>query len=191
LHREIMLSATYGLSTASTPASHAIDPDNKLYWRANRRRLDVEPLRDTLLFVAGELDEKGAGEAKQLVDPENRRRTVYGFVSRRSLDRTLGLFDFPNPMVTSDQRIQTATPLQQLFFLNSTFVQERARGLASRVGQARDVKARIRAAYQIVFQRPPDSEEIRLGLKYLAAAGTSWPRYAQALLSSNELLFID
>ncbi len=191
LHKEIMLSATYSLGTKASAANEAIDADNKLYWRANRRRLDVEPLRDTLLFVSGELDEKSRGEAKALTDAENKRRTIYGFVSRRSLDRTLGLFDFPNPMTVSDQRIQTATPLQQLFFLNSSFAQDRARGLAARVEQAGDNRARIRKAYRILFQRSPDPEELKLGLQYLASSRDAWPRYAQALLGSNELVFVE
>ncbi|MEW5975669.1 MAG: PSD1 and planctomycete cytochrome C domain-containing protein [Acidobacteriota bacterium] len=191
LHKEIMLSATYALSSAKSPASEAIDAENKLYWRANRRRLDVEPLRDTLLFVSGNLDERLGGEATALTDSNNKRRTVYGFVSRRSLDRTLGLFDFPNPMTTSDQRIQTSTPLQQLFFLNSRFVQDEAQELAARVEPAGDDRARIREAYRLLFQRPPDAQELRLGLRYLASSKEAWPRYAQALLSSNELLFVE
>jgi len=148
-------------------------------------------LRDTLLFVSGELEETSGGEAKALTDPENKRRVVYGFVSRRSLDRTLGLFDFPNPMTTSDRRIQTATPLQQLFFLNSTFVQDRARGLASRLQSAGDDRSRIRAAYRLLFQRLPDADEMQLGLQYLGSSRDPWPRYAQALLGSNELLFVE
>ena len=191
LHKEIMLSATYSLGTKVSAANETIDADNKLYWRANRRRLDVEPLRDTLLFVSGELDEKSRGEAKALTDAENKRRTIYGFVSRRSLDRTLGLFDFPNPMTVSDQRIQTATPLQQLFFLNSSFAQDRARGLAARVEQAGDNRARIRKAYSILFQRSPNPEELKLGLQYLASSKDAWPRYAQALVGSNELVFVE
>jgi mono/diheme cytochrome c family protein/cytochrome c553 len=191
LHKEIMLSAAYGLSAQTSAANEAVDADNKLYWRANRRRLEVEPLRDTLLFASGELDETSRGEAKALTDAENKRRTVYGFVSRRSLDRTLGLFDFPNPMTTSDRRIPTATPLQQLFFLNSTFVQDRARALAARLAPAGSDRARIRAAYRLLFQRAPDVEELRLGLQYLASSKDAWPRYAQALLGSNELLFVE
>jgi mono/diheme cytochrome c family protein len=191
LHREIMLSATYALSATAAPANEAADADNKLYWRANRRRLDVEPLRDTLLFVSGEMDERGGGEAKPLTGSQNKQRTVYGFVSRRSLDRTLGLFDFPNPMATSDRRVQTATPLQQLFFLNSTFVQDRARALAARLEQAEDNKTRIREAYRILFQRTPEADEMKLGLQYVVSSKDAWPRYAQALLSSNELVFIE
>jgi mono/diheme cytochrome c family protein len=193
LHREIMLSNVYAMSSQSMEPNATVDADNKLFWRANRRRLEVEPIRDTLLFVSGDLDETRGGEAKLLTEESNLRRTVYGFVSRRSLDRTLALFDFPNPVATSDARIPTATPLQELFFLNSTFIGARAKSLASRVEKAGgDDRARIAAAYALVFQRPPSSEEIKLGLGYLqTAGGKAWPLYAQALLSSSELLFVD
>jgi hypothetical protein len=186
-----MLSNVYALSAVASPQNHAVDPDNKLFWRANRRRLDVEPMRDTLLFLTGELDETRGGEARKLTDLENRRRTVYGFVSRRRLDGTLSLFDFPNPVATSDARVQTATPLQQLFFMNSEFIRQRAESLARRLeGAAPDARGRVREAYRVLFQRSAAKAEIEAGLNYLAAGGT-WPRYAQALLSSNELLFVD
>jgi hypothetical protein len=191
LHREIMLSDVYALSAMNVTANAAVDPDNKLFWRANRRRLDVEPMRDTLLYVSGELDEARGGEAGKLTDAKNLRRSVYGFVSRRRLDGTLALFDFPNPVSTSDGRIHTATPLQQLFFLNSEFIQQRAAALAKRLEMAGpDPKERIVSAYRLLWQRAPAASEVKAGLTYLEGGG-SWPLYAQALLSSNELLFID
>ncbi|MEX2302450.1 MAG: PSD1 and planctomycete cytochrome C domain-containing protein [Bryobacterales bacterium] len=191
LHREIMLTKVYALSVATLEANQNVDADNKLLWRANRRRLDVEPMRDTLLFVSGDLNEQRGGLAEKLGDACNLRRTVYGFVSRRQLEGTLALFDFPNPMSTSDARIPTATPLQQLFFMNSKFIEERARSLARRVRTAGDERARIEQAYRLLFQRGPTKGELAVGLEYLTSGDDSWPRYAQALLSSNELLFID
>ena len=104
LHRKIMLTAAYGLSDA--PSEHncsAEDPDNRLLWRYNRRRLDAESLRDSLLCVSGKLDVKEGGPAVHL-DKENNRRTVYAYVSRRQIDPMLALFDFPNPNSTSEQR---------------------------------------------------------------------------------------
>jgi hypothetical protein len=190
LHREIMLSRVYALSAKALEPNQTADPDNKLLWRANRRRLDAEPMRDTLLFVSGELDERRGGEALKLIDSNNLRRTVYGFVSRRKLDGTLALFDFPNPVATSDGRVLTATPLQQLFFLNSEFTRKRAEALARQLESAGDDRARIARAYELLFQRRPAETEVRTGLEYLAQGGM-WPLYAQALLSSNELLFID
>ncbi len=193
VHREIMNSAVYQLAAASDPAGFEADPDNRLYWRFSRRRLDIEPLRDTLLAVTGELDTAMGGKALKLTEESNKRRTVYGFVSRRKLDGTLSLFDFPNPNSTSEQRIETATPLQALFFMNSGFLEARAQALAKKVADAGiDDKGRIAAAYRLLFGRMVTSKETQLGLQFLAKAGeNAWAQYAQALLSSNELLFVD
>ena len=193
LHREIMNSAMYRLAAVSDPAAFEADPDNRLYWRANRKRLDIEPLRDTLLAVTGELDIKLGGKALKLTEESNKRRTVYGFVSRRKLDGTLSLFDFPNPNSTSEQRIETATPLQALFFMNSGFLVARAQALAKKLaGVGADDKARIAAAYRTLYARAVTPREMQLGLQFLSGGGeAAWPLYAQALLSSNELLFVD
>jgi hypothetical protein len=192
LHREMILSAAYQVSSERLEPNITKDPDNTLVWHWARRRLDVEPLRDTLLFVSGELDERLGGPPEKLTDPDFHRRTIYGSVSRRKLDGTLALFDFPNPVATSEQRIETATPLQQLFFLNSGFIQSRARALCARVAPlGDDDAARIRSAYRLLYQREAAADEIKLGLEYLKSQGGAWPRYAQALLSSNELLFVN
>ena len=193
LHREILLSSVYQLAARHDERNFAVDPDNRLLWRANRRRLDIEPLRDVLLQVAGELDQTSGGPPKKLTADDNKRRTVYGFVSRRRLDGTLALFDFPNPNSTSEQRIQTATPLQQLFFLNSGFVEARAKALSERLqGMGTDDASRIREAYRLLYSRVPAPEETRAGIEYLQAEPKDgWTRYAQTLLSSNELLFVN
>ena len=193
LHREIMLSSTYALAAARVAKNEEADPENRLLWRANRRRLDVEAMRDALLFVAGRLDPSVGGEAADLAGGANDRRTVYGYVSRRRLDTMLGLFDFPNPTVTSPRRILTSTPLQGLFFLNSELVMEAADALAGRLRQeaGEDDRARIRRAYGVVFGREPTGDEMRLGREFVEAEPDSWPRYAQALLSSAEFLHVN
>lgn len=188
LHREIMLSATYQLSAESTEANFAKDPDNRLLWRANRRRLDVEAMRDAFLATSGALDLTMGGKAQKLND-DNSRRTVYGFVSRRKLDGTLSLFDFPNPNATSEQRLDTNVPLQRLFYLNSGFAEKQAKSLAERLRRLPDDGARIGQAYLLLFGRPPSPEEGKLGLEYLGNAG--WARYAQALFASNEFSFVE
>ncbi len=193
LHREIMLSSTYALAAARVAKNEEADPENRLLWRANRRRLDVEAMRDSLLFVAGRLDPSLGGEAADLAGGANDRRTVYGYVSRRRLDTMLGLFDFPNPTVTSPRRILTSTPLQGLFFLNSGLVMEAADALAERLRKEAgdDDRARIRRAYRVVFGREPSGEEMRLGREFVEAEPDSWPQYAQALLSSAEFLHVN
>ena len=130
MHREIMLSATYALSTRFSEANYRIDPESRLLWRYRPRRLDAEALRDSILQVAGKLDLEAGGASFKLDDESNLRRTVYGFISRRHLDTILALFDFPNPNSSSPKRIQTNTPLQGLFFLNSELVARMARALS-------------------------------------------------------------
>ena len=183
LHREIMLSAAYQLSADYSARAYAADPENRLVWRANRRRLDIEALRDTLLFVAGDLDATAGGPPARL-DVENKRRTVYGLVSRRKLDGMLALFDFPNPNNTSELRMATNVPLQRLFFMNGGLVAQESQSLARRVHA-------IPQAYRLLFNREPSAEELKLGLQFLRESGGAWPQYAQVLLSSNELSFVE
>ena len=194
LHREIMLSSSYALSADQSEKNMSGDPENRLLWRAHIRRLDAEALRDSLLFVTGELDPKAGGPPGKLNDERNHRRTVYGFVSRNKLDGMLSLFDFPNPNITSEKRNATESPAQELFFLNSQFIAQRAEAFARRVsnGPKRVEASRIASAYRILFGRAPSREELRLGLEFLQSGQTDvWPRYAQALLNSNEFLFVN
>lgn len=190
MNREIMLTATYQLSTDDGPKAFSADPENRLLWRANRKRLDVEELRDSLLFVSGKLDSKAGGPPEQLT-VENKRRTVYGFVSRKDLDPLLALFDFPNPNATSEQRIVTTVPLQGLFFLNSPLMINQAEALAERIGSTGDQTAGIQKTYRLLFGRAPTQQEIALGTEFLKSNDAqAWPKYLQMLLSSNEFIFI-
>ena len=155
LHREIMLSATYQLSAKR---SGDADPDNRWFARANVRRLDVESLRDSLLFVGGALDETIGGPPVELSSPENQRRTIYARIRRSvyvcnsgtgGLDRMLQLFDFPDPTASVDHRTNTNVPLQGLFFLNSDLVMRAAERLAARVAAGSpDDAGRIGKAYR-------------------------------------------
>ncbi len=186
IHREILLSATYALSSEIDPDDTAKDPENHLLWCANRRRLDIEALRDSMLYVAGTLDPSPAGKAASF-DDNNRRRTIYGFVSRRKLDGMLALFDFPNPNNTAETRNATNVPVQRLFFMNSPLVARESDALAARFTGGDE--PRIRQLYLTLFGREPDAEELRLGRAFVRTR--TWPEYAQVLLSSNEFLFVD
>ncbi len=189
LHREILLSAAYQRSAERLAENAEVDPDNRLFWRANVRRLDAESLRDSLLAVSGELDLTAEGKPRSIADGKNFRRSVYGFVSRRKLDDTLALFDFPNPNATAEKRSMTITPPQQLFFLNAEFVAGRARAAAARASGP-TVEARIGTLYKTLFGRVPTARELELGRGYVTAE-ERWPLYTQALLSSNEFLFVN
>ena len=193
MHREIMLSASYALSTQFSAANYQVDPDNRLLWRYNSRRLDAETLRDSILHVSGTLDLNSGGAPSRLEEKENFRRTVYGFVSRRRLDTLLALFDFPNPNSSSPQRLMTNTPLQGLFFLNSDLVMRLAEALSLRLEReaGEEESARIRLAYRLLFGREPTREEIQLGQRFVENGPDLWSHYAQVLLSSNEFLYIN
>jgi mono/diheme cytochrome c family protein len=202
LHREIMLSATYRQASRFDAHANEVDPENRLLWRVNRRRLDVEAWRDAMLAVAGRLDPKVGGPSADLAAPDNCRRTVYGAVSRHELNSLLRLFDFPDPNITSGGRAVTTVPLQQLFVLNSEFAVRNAKALAARLaaGPEKDDAGRVRRAFLLLYGRPATEPELRLGLAYLSApdlpgeqgAGlTRWERYAQVLLADNEFLYVD
>ena len=115
MHRGIMRSAVYQLSCDSDEANVRRNADNRWLWRMNRRRLDVETFRDTLLVVAGKLDLKMGGPTTNLADVDNVRRTVYAKISRHDLNGLLRTFDFPDPNLTSERRSETTVPQQQLF----------------------------------------------------------------------------
>jgi len=187
LHREIMLSSVYGLSSGITAENIAQDPDNRLLWRANVvKRLDAEALRDAMLAVAGTLDQMMGGAAAPL-DDKNRRRAVYGFVSRNQPDAGLALFDFPDANATADQRVVTAGPLQRLYFMNSSFVVQQAKAVAERLqASSGDDMGRIITAYKLLYGRRPTEFEIQLGLDFVRPRSKGWPQYAQMLLASAE-----
>ena len=187
LHREIMLSSTYALSTKYSERHAAVDADNRLLWRANLNpRLDAESLRDSMLFVAGKLSAERGGPPVPL-DDKNMRRTVYGYIGRTTLDPMLSLFDFPNPNNTSEQRSITLGPMQRLYFMNNEFVARQADAFAARVKEldASDDE-RIKAAYRLAYGRTPSEDEARMSKDFLRASGGSWPQLTQALLTSAE-----
>jgi hypothetical protein len=166
LQREIMLSSVYQLSTENDPVAFDKDSGNRLYWRANRKRMDAEQVRDSILDVSGNLDPALGGPSEDLT-PDFHRRTVYGKVSRYKLDAYLQLFDFPPPNISAEKRFTTTVPLQRLFLMNSDFVQIEAEALAKRVAAEPDNRARIRRMYMIVYGREPNEQEITAGLAYL------------------------
>ena len=199
MHRMMMNSATYQQSSDYQSRPFEMDPDNQFLWRMNRKRLEIEPWRDGLLYVSGELNLELGGPSIQLDDSQNKRRTLYGFVSRHRLNELLRLFDFPDPNITSASRSVTTVPLQQLFVLNSDFMSQRAKALAERVQQEMDgsVEQQIQYAFELLYGREAADDDIVLGTEFLESVATSdnmetaWQQYALALLSANEFMFVD
>ncbi|HKE25438.1 MAG TPA: PSD1 and planctomycete cytochrome C domain-containing protein [Bryobacteraceae bacterium] len=202
LHREIMLSATYQLSSENVPANDDADPENRLLWRGHMRRLDAEEIRDSLLFVAGALDETMGGPPLELISPSNRKRTVYARIRRADytctsgtggVDRMLELFDFADPASSVDQRITTNVPLQGLFFWNSDLMMRQADLTAQRIAAGGgDDAAQIQRAYSLLFGRAAKNDEVKLGIGFLKSTGASgWRQYVQVLLSSGSFYYVN
>jgi hypothetical protein len=166
LQKDIMLSSVYQLSTEDNRLDSEKDSGNRLYWRANRKRLEAEQLRDSILEISGNLDNSLGGPSQELTT-DYKRRTIYGKVSRYKLDAYLQLFDFPAPNISAEKRFTTTVPLQRLFLMNSDFVQVEAEALAKRVATEPNNRARIAKMYELAYGRSPSEEEVKIGLDYL------------------------
>jgi hypothetical protein len=170
LHRLIMLSDVYQQSSANNPRYAQADPNNRLLWRANIRRLEFEALRDSLLAIGGKLDLSMWGRPVDLSsEPYSTRRTIYGTINRNDLAEVLNYFDFANPDLSTGKRYETTVPQQALFLMNSPLVVEQAKNLVSRSDfqSLSDEAARIQLLYELIYQRPPKVEEIKLGFEFM------------------------
>jgi hypothetical protein len=202
LHRELLFSSAYQQASNDRPQCRAIDSENRLLWRMNRKRLEFEALRDSVLSAAGRLDESLTGRPVDITDPKVRRRSLYAFIDRQDLPGLLRVFDFASPDQSSARRPRTTVPQQALFLMNSPFAVEQAKALVARPevqGQV-DPAQRIEVLYRLLFGRPPASDEAAVSRQFLAAsiqdpAGSAklspWEQYAQLLLLTNEFLYVD
>src|SRR5580704_511053 len=186
LQKWIMLSSTYQQSSADRPDARAIDPENKLLWRMNRQRLDFESLRDSILLVAGQLDQTVGGLPFALsAQPAVPRRTAFAYLERGHLPGELSAFDFASPESHVPQRFLTTVPQQALYLMNSPFIMEESKHLVSRpeIASAANDGTRVDALYRAVYGRAPSSDEVRMALDYIKsedAKGVSLPAPAPA-----------
>jgi len=175
LHRLIVLSNTYQQAATTNAKFAEVDPDNRLLWRANLRRLDFEEMHDALLTITGELD-RTMGGRPVLITSEGfaSRRAIYTSIDRRSPPELLTQFDFPSPDVASGKRYTTIVPQQALFLMNSPMVIEAARKLVDRASFAalKTDEERVASLYLAVYQRPPTKQEIALAVRYVKANPT-------------------
>ncbi len=214
LVREIVLSRAYRQSSDFRKVAFEQDPDNKLLWRANKRRLDAEVIRDSMLAVSGELDRSTRpgslaadlrSHSVSLVGFDNSipedldgslRRSVYLPVFRENLPDVLDLFDFAEPSMVMGEREETNVPLQALYLMNSPFIEARSEAFARLlVENHAEREARIEQAFRLCFNRSADREEMAMIAEYLSTSETdemeSIRRVCQALLSSAEFRIAD
>ncbi|MEM7478184.1 MAG: PSD1 and planctomycete cytochrome C domain-containing protein [Planctomycetota bacterium] len=201
LHRLIMNSETYQLSSSFDAKNFDVDGGNQLLWRMSPRRMDVEAWRDSLLAVTKELNVAPGGPPFSDA-ASDKRRTLYARVSRNGdvhpSDIFLRRFDFPLMRATVAKRPKSIVPQQYLFLLNSSFMVDRAKAMVARLEKMADSdEARIVQLYDILYGRKALEQETQLAMQFLAQASqvgngelTSWQRYAQVMLSSNEFMFV-
>ena len=221
MHRLIMLSRAYQLASHNIEQNLAVDPDNQRLWRANRRRLDAEQLRDTILSLSGTLD-LTPGQRHPFphrrtffyrqhepfaANYPSQRRSVYLMQQRIQKNPYLDLFDGPDGNVPFATRKATTTTLQALYLMNSRFVHEQSRLISQRLlSQPIDQKGRVKWAYETIFGRPAQPAEVERAVAFLeqstiqlAATGSdgkkrleqAWAGYVRGMISSNEFMFID
>jgi hypothetical protein len=188
LHREILNSATWQQSSVAAE-SEKFDPENKLYGRMLRRRLDWEAWRDAILSATGQLDLKMGGPAASISDAKNLRRSLYGASDRQDMDPMLRIHDVPDPGAHNPWRTETITPLQGLFALNSPFMLEQG-AILGRWAMNRSSDE----VYARLFGRAPSPREAEVAKAFVSGRekdAAVWSQYAQALLAGNEMLFVD
>jgi hypothetical protein len=221
LHRLILNSAVWQQTTEFNEVADTIDPENRLLWRMNRRRLEAEAIRDSLLAIGRDLDLTMGGT---LLPTENRkyvtstaninidvyeapRRTIYLPVVRSALNDYLTAFDFGDPSAMSGQRDRTTVAPQSLFLMNSKLVAAQSRNLAtSLLESSADDRGRIAEAFERFYSRPPAEMEIESSLAFIASYEDSlrsrntgaellrpmaWQAFCRALMATNEFLYVN
>lgn len=171
LHKLILQSATYQQTARREPSTEILntDPTNRLLWRFSPRRLSAEQVRDTMLYLSGELKEKNGGPS---VDGKTPNRSVYVKKRRNTPDQLMECFDAPSGFDSAPKRLETHTPTQALLMLNSGWPLSRAKGVASRVQRAhKDLDGQIRSAYELVYSRTATDKEISLAKDYILNGG--------------------
>jgi hypothetical protein len=214
LHRLMVTSATYRQSSIPSPEAARDDPDNALFGRMFRRRLEGEAVRDALLAVSGQLNPQMGGPSvfpdlppgvqtrggwtRSERASDRNRRSVYVFARRNLKYPLFDAFDAPDPNVTCPERNVSVNAPQALMLLNSGLVLDAARALARRVqisseGSEGDASL-IDRAYLLALARRPDSSERDRGVDFLRAGGEreqTVEDFCHALLNLNEFVFID
>lgn len=209
LHKLIVTSEAYRRSSTSDEANAKIDSDNRFLWRQNRRKLEAEAVRDSLLFTAGKIDLTMGGPSFQdfvvekpehsphyqyhLFDPENPvgwRRSIYRFIVRSKQQPFLTCLDCADPSLAVEKRNETITPQQALALLNNDLSIVMAKYFAERITKASpDDSERVRLAFRLALSRSPTDEETAALVAFAKKHG--WPNACRVVFNLNEFAFVD
>ena len=207
LVKTIVTSQTFQQQSRHREHAASRDSENRLLWRANRRHLSIEQLRDSMLAASEQLDRTPFGRPGLLWDNKyTTRRAIYGWVNRFNLDPTLRAFDFPAPMQSSEKRGESIVATQTLFAMNSPFVIDQAKAIvaSSEFKACTNDEERITAIFHATLRRKPHpAETTRVGkvvaavermnanLKKKVKVTEPWSLVAQSVLMSNEFQYVD
>jgi hypothetical protein len=219
LNQLILNSATYHMSSQASPDAIERDPNNQLLSRAPVRRIEAEPLRDSLLQISNLLDPKMGGyvwtfknfelvfnhTSEDATTYDSNRRSIYLPVIRNHVYNLFELFDFPDPSTVTGHRNSSTIAPQGLFLMNSPFVLRTTEALATRLLNEEPVDSdqRLKRLYALVHQRTPSEQESKNGLAFVAHfsevhngkdgnedQSAAWQALCQVLVSSNEFLYL-
>jgi hypothetical protein len=206
LHRQIVLSQAYRMSSHTNPEMAAIDPENRWLWRQNKRRMEAETLRDSLLMLGDAFDQTMGGEPQSIQSVQhptfpgashfgNMRPTIYLEINRAALHDFLATFDYVEPGVSVDRRSSTIVPHQALFLMNNPLPQEAGKRLAENLISASSSDSlRLTLATYHILGRAPSSEEREIVISRLPSSGArleDWVTICRSLLLTNEFLYVD
>jgi mono/diheme cytochrome c family protein len=209
LHKLIVCSATYRQSSRSLEAFQKIDADNRYLWRMNRRKLEAEEIRDTILFVAGKLDFKMGGPSFQdfvidkpehsphyeyhLSDPEDprtHRRCIYRFIVRSQQQPFMTALDCADPSMQVGRRNEGVSPLQALALMNNALIVTMSSHFAAALEHSpAGLRGRVRRAYYQAVGEPPSSADEQKLVAYAEEFGL--PNLCRVLFNLNEFSFVD
>lgn len=213
VHRLVLHSRLFKQSSQHNEDAYTVDPDNKLYWKFPRQRLNAEGVRDAMLYVAGSLDTATGGPSVMtsrddagvtVVDettPGAHRRSLYLYQRRTQIPDMLQVFDAPKIVFNCTRRNVSTTPLQSLSLMNSDFIRRRAAELAARLDDDNSTTEQVEQVFQIVYARRPSADETTLLSGFLEQqksfyeeeanpARHAWIDCCQMLLASSEFLYI-
>jgi len=201
-----MTSQAYRQSASWREEAARIDADSRFLWRFPSRRLSAEEIRDTLLSVADQLDDRMAGPGFRLYEylqdnvatyvpldvhgPETYRRAIYHQNARSARVDVMSDFDCPDPAFAEPKRAATTTPLQALTLMNHSFSLDMARRFAERLErEANDPMGHVRRAFELAFAREPGERELEAGIQLITRHGLT--AFCRAVLNANELIYVN